>query len=61
MFEPDGTLGNADWTKQGWDLPARDLKSLRAYLEAEGDDGRGVQAALGLPAERRQAEVAQGL
>ena len=35
-FNIDADPMNADWTKQSWDLPYRDAKSLRAYLEASG-------------------------
>ena len=34
MLNLDANPMNADWTKQSWDLPCNDVKSLRAYLKA---------------------------
>jgi len=33
---PDQQLHNADWTKQSWDLPWRNVEDARAALEARG-------------------------
>jgi hypothetical protein len=32
----DADLENADWTKTTWDLPARNITELRAWLEDVG-------------------------
>jgi hypothetical protein len=36
MLNLDADPMNADWTKQTWDLPYTDAKSLREYLKASG-------------------------
>lgn len=32
----DEDLDNADWTKGTWDLPYKDVESLRAFLKRSG-------------------------
>ena len=33
---PDAELANADWTKQTWDIPAKNVRELRAFLKTQG-------------------------
>ena len=35
-IELDADLHNADWTKRTWDLPARNVDELRAWLKEQG-------------------------
>lgn len=36
VIDLDRDLGNADWTKTGWDLPAENVEELRRWLKSSG-------------------------
>ena len=36
MLHLDADLANADWTKQTWDLSAKNIGELRAWLTSRG-------------------------
>ena len=44
MLNIDAYPMNADWTKQTWDLPAKNVDELRAYLKASGQSAEHFKA-----------------